>query len=230
MNSIKISKLLSTAGVASRRKAEELVAAGKVSVNGQIMTNVAERVIPGKDVVAVNGRILSQEEDTVVLMLNKPRGVVSTVSDPDGKETVMQFVPPEYQEYRLFPVGRLDEDSEGLILLTNDGDLAYRLTHPKFRVPKTYHVVIEGHLTEPEIQRLRRGVPLKGRKTQPADVKILERMENAMLLAVTIREGLHHQVRRMMQAMNHPVIRLRRVQMGPYSLGDLPSGSIRDVH
>ncbi len=226
-SAIKISKLIASAGIASRRKAEELVEAGRVSVNGQIMKNVVERVVPGKDVVAVDGRIISQEEESVVLMLNKPRGIVSTVSDPDGKETVMQFVPDEYQSFRLFPVGRLDEDSEGLILLTNNGDLAFKLTHPKFKVPKTYHVIVEGLLTEPELQRIKRGVPLKGRKTQPAEVKILERMDSSMLLAITIREGLHHQVRRMMQALNHPVIRLKRVRMGAYTLGDLPSGAAR---
>lgn len=227
MPGIKISKLLADAGVASRRKAEELVVAGRVSVNGQPMTNVAERVTPGKDVVAVDGRIVSQVEETIVLALNKPRGVVSTVSDPDGKDTVMNYIPEEFAHYRLFPVGRLDEDSEGLLLLTNNGDLANKLTHPRFRVPKTYHVLIQGHLTEAELQRIRRGVPLKGRKTQPADVKIIDRTDTTQLLSLTIREGLNRQIRRMMDALNHPVIRLQRKKFGSYSLGNLEPGQVR---
>jgi len=227
MSSIKISKLLATAGIASRRKAEELVLAGKVTLNGKIMRNVAERVLPEKDVVSVGGRIISAQEDPVVLVLNKPAGVVSTVSDPDGKPTVMNYIPEEFEKYRLFPVGRLDEESEGLMLLTNDGNLAYTLTHPKFAVSKVYHVVIQGHLSESEISRIRRGVPLKGKKTRPAEVTILDRTNETQILEITIREGMNRQIRRMMKALNHPVLRLQRQKMGEYSLGKLDPGMVR---
>lgn len=226
---IKIAKALADAGVASRRKAEELVLAGKVRVNGKPLRNVAERVIPGKDAIAVNGQLLrAQDEPNIILALNKPRGVISTVSDPDGKPTIMEYIPEKFSQYRLFPVGRLDEDSEGILLLTNDGQYAYELTHPKFQVPKTYHVLISGQLSESELQRVRRGVPLKGRKTQPAQIKILERLDESQLLEITIHEGLHRQVRRMMQALNHNVLRLQRVQFGPYSLGKLAVGEVRE--
>lgn len=224
---MKLAKFLAHAGVASRRKAEELIEKGQVKVNGQVQRNVAERVTPGKDTVEFKNRLVEVTSETIILALHKPTGVVSTVSDPDGKPTVMDYVPAEYAKYRLYPVGRLDEDSSGLILLTNDGDLAYSLTHPSKEVAKTYRVMIAGKLTYPELSRLRTGVPLKDGKTQPAQVNVLDEFGTSQLVEITITEGRHRQVRRMMEAVNHEVEELKRLSMGPYVLGNLKVGKVR---
>lgn len=232
----KLAKVIAQAGVSSRRKAEELILSGRVSVNGVIERNVATRILPERDEVAVDTvslASLQQSQRTVVLALHKPIGYVSTVSDPDGKPTVMDFIPQEYTKYRLYPVGRLDEESEGLILLTNDGNIAYTLTHPKFEVPKEYIVSITGRTTEAERTQLRQGIWLKERggkkKTQPALVRVLDTQAslNQEVLSVTITEGLNRQVRRMFLAVNHDVTRLKRVAFGEYILGDLKPGSVR---
>ncbi len=223
----KLAKVLAHAGVASRRAAEELILAGKVSVNGTVEKNVARRVDPATDKISVKGRALPTQSETLVLSLYKPVGVVSTTHDPDGKPTVLQYLPEEYKKTRLYPVGRLDEESEGLVLLTNDGELAYRLTHPKFEVPRTYQVWISGLLTASELHRLRTGVPLKDGYTQPADVQIVNDFEAGQMLKITLSEGRHHQIRRMMQAVNHPVQKLKRVSHGKYQLGTLKPGEVR---
>lgn len=226
---MKLAKFLAHAGVASRRKAEELIAAGKISVNGSTVTNVADRVMPEKDEVSYQGKRVEIPQESVTLLLNKPRGVVSTVKDPDGKPTVMDFIPKEYAHQRLFPVGRLDEDSEGLILLTNDGELAQQLTHPRFETPKKYRVTIGGQLSYNELRRLREGVPLKDARTQPAEVNVIKDSGTSQVIEMVIREGLNRQIRRMMQAVNHPVQRLIRLEMGLYTLGSLKSGHVRKV-
>ena len=226
-NSQKLAAYLAHGGVASRRQSEELILKGKVKVNGEIETNVARRILPGQDKIEYQGKVIEPESETVILALYKPVGVVSTVSDPDGKPTVMKFIPKRYQHLRLYPVGRLDEASEGLILLTNDGDLAYKLSHPKFQVPRTYEVQISGRLSHQEIQRLRRGVPLKDGRTQPAEIEIIGEDDRAQVLEITLREGRHHQIRRMMQALNHEVLQLIRTSHGPYDLGELEPGKWR---
>lgn len=222
----KLAAFLAHAGVASRRKAEALIAKGLVAVNGRLEQNVARRVA-ATDVVEYRGKTVVPSTKMVALLLNKPRGIVSTVSDPDGKPTVMKFLPREYEHMRLYPVGRLDEDSEGLIVLTNDGDLALRLTHPKYQTPKTYHVWIAGELTRTELFRLQSGIRLKDGTTAPAAVEILKTGNGEQKVEMTIHEGRHHQIRRMMNAVNHEVLRLRRVKMGPFELGDLRPGSVR---
>lgn len=224
----KLAKYLAHAGVASRRAAEELIAAGKVAINGAVQKNVATRVNPAQDMVTVDGKPLAQVEPQVVLAFHKPVGVVSTTSDPDGKKTVLDLLPAQWKTLRLYPVGRLDEESEGLILLTNNGDLAYRLTHPKYAIPRTYIVSIEGFLTPMEMHRLRTGVQLKDGKTQPAKVRMLDEDPRGQILEIVLSEGRHHQIRRMMQAVNHPVIRLQRTQHGQYELGDLEPGKWRE--
>ncbi len=225
--SIKLAAYLAQAGVAARRRSEELILQGKVKVNGKTETNVATRVIPDQDEIEYNGRVLSLVAAKILLALNKPRGVVSTVSDPDGKKTVIDLLPTEYRQWRLFPIGRLDEDSEGLILLTNDGQYAQRLTHPRYGVAKTYQVIIAGRLTAAEIARLKRGVPLKDGRTGPAQVEIGDETEGQQTILITLREGRYHEVRRMMKALNHAVIRLRRLSVGPFQLNDLPLGKVR---
>ena len=226
-DSMKLAAYLAHGGVASRRQSEELILRGKVKVNGKVEKNVATRVVPGTDTVEYQGNMIQPEEEKVVLALYKPVGVVSTVNDPDGKPTVMKFIPTSLKKYRLFPIGRLDEASEGLILLTNDGDLAYRLSHPKFQIPRTYHVVISGKLSRMEMGRLRRGVPLKDGRTKSAEVEILDEDEQMQVLEITLKEGRHHQIRRMMQALNHEVKQLIRVSHGNYELDELEPGKWR---
>jgi len=224
---IKLAKYLALSGVASRRASEQLILEGRVKVNGVTETTVATRIDPVVDRVMVGQSLVFPQKTKITLLLHKPAGYVSTVSDPDGKSTVMDLIPEKYQEFRLFPIGRLDEDSEGLILLSNDGDLAYRLTHPKFEVPKTYEVTVEGKLTEGELHRLETGIRLKEKITEPAEVLYIDQpLADMERWQITITEGLHRQVRRMFAAVNHEVVRLIRQQFGDYRLGDLPVGEV----
>lgn len=225
----KLAAFLAHAGVASRRKSEELILAGRVEVNGKIEKNVATRVDPEKDEVRFQGKALRLQSEKIVLAMYKPAGVVSTVSDPDGKQTIMDILPPEYRSLRLYPVGRLDEESEGLILLTNDGDLAYQLTHPKFEVPRTYEVTISGNLSPNEKLRLLTGVPLKDGRTKPADLELIGNVPGGEIWQITIEEGRHHQIRRMMWAVNHEVRKLKRISHGEYELGNLKPGQVRKI-
>ena len=227
--SVKLAHYLAMSGIAARRKSEELILQGKVKVNGEVETKVATRVVPGKDRVEYLGEEIFPEAGKVILALNKPRGVVSTVSDPDGKPTVLDYVPREYSTLRLFPVGRLDEDSEGLILLTNDGDFSQRVTHPSNEIEKEYHVTISDRLTESEMRRIEKGVPLKDGVTQPAQIEVLKEGNNQQTVAITVTEGRYHEVRRIMKALNHDVYRLVRVRIDAYELGDLRPGSVKKV-
>jgi 23S rRNA pseudouridine2605 synthase len=220
---MRLAKYLATAGVASRRSSEAIVRAGRVSVNGLTVTDPARDVSDG-DAVAVDGRPISTAHERVVYALNKPAGVVSTARDPQGRPTVVTMVP---QTERLYPVGRLDIDATGLILLTNQGDLAHRLTHPSFEVEKTYRVVVGGvgggPISERALRTLRDGIELEDGRTAPARV----RRVSADTLELTIHEGRKRQVRRMCEAIGHPVKRLERVAFGPLTLGDLPRGRWR---
>lgn len=227
-NSVKIHAFLAHAGIAARRRCEDLVRQGLVKINGQVETNVATRIVPGQDVVEYAGQVVGgQPTVSVVLALYKPRGVVSTVSDPDGKPTVMQFIPEVYRQWRLYPVGRLDEESEGLILLTNDGQLAYQHTHPTQHVEKEYEVTIGGRLTAAELRGLRVGVRLKDGLTRPAPTEVLDTADTTQTVRMILQEGRHRQIRRMMEAMNHPVLRLKRVRIGNIELAGLKPGQVR---
>ena len=218
---MRLAKYLSTAGVASRRASEEIVRAGRVTVDGVPVTDPARDVGPG-DAVAVDGNpVAPGHAGRVVYALNKPAGVVSTARDPQGRPTVVTMVP---QTERLYPVGRLDIDTTGLILLTNQGELAHRLTHPSFEVEKTYRVVVGGPaLEERALRALRDGVELEDGRTSPARV----RRVSADTLEITIHEGRKRQVKRMCEAVGHPVRRLERIRLGPLELGDLPRGRWR---
>ena len=219
---MRLAKYLATAGVASRRASEEIVRAGRVSIGGETVTDPARDVAPG-DAVAVDGRAVNAGLDRVVYALNKPAGVVSTARDPQGRPTVVTMVP---QTERLYPVGRLDIDTTGLILLTNQGELAHRLTHPSFEVEKTYRVVVAGpSVRESELQALRDGVELEDGRTAPARV----RRVSADTLEITIHEGRKRQVKRMCEAVGHPVKRLERIRLGPLELGELPRGRWRKL-
>ena len=219
---MRLAKYLASAGVASRRASEQIVRAGRVTVDGVTVADPARDVRPA-DAVAIDGRPVSPAHERVVYALNKPAGVVSTARDPQGRPTVVTMVP---QTERLYPVGRLDIDTTGLILLTNEGDLAHRLTHPSFEVEKTYRAVVGGPpVHEAALRALRDGIELEEGRTAPARV---ERV-SADTLEITIHEGRKRQVKRMCEAVGHPVKQLERIAFGPLELADLPRGRWRKL-
>ncbi|MGH9113114.1 MAG: pseudouridine synthase, partial [Acidimicrobiales bacterium] len=217
----RLQKVLAQAGLGSRRACELLIAEGRVRVNGGVAT-LGDRADPAVDEVEVDGAVVGVRPGLVHYLLNKPAGVVTTASDPQGRATVVGLVPPEP---RVFPVGRLDADSEGLLLLTNDGDLAHRLTHPSFGVDKEYLVEVEGSPGRGVVRRLREGVELEDGVTAPAKVSAV----GDHLLRITIHEGRNRQVRRMCAAVGHPVRRLVRVRIGPISDRRLGPGEWRPL-
>jgi pseudouridine synthase len=221
----RLQKVLAHAGVASRRAAEQLIQAGRVSVNGEVVVELGRRVTTA-DRVEVDGQPIKPSERLVYLALNKPLGHVSTARDPEGRPTVLDLVRrPE----RLYPVGRLDWDSEGLLLLSNDGALTHRLTHPRYGVEKEYHALVDGYPSGAALQALAEGVRLEDGLSAPADVRRLRQDKLGVWLAITIHEGRNRQVRRMLEAVGHPAKRLIRVRVGPIELGGLPSGRSRDL-
>lgn len=221
---MRLAKYLAHAGVASRRAAEDIVRDGRVTVGGRIVTDPARDVDDGCEVV-VDGRVLGGAEGRVVYALNKPAGVVCTASDPQGRRTVVDLVSSGGR--RLYPVGRLDVDATGLIIVTNDGDLANRLTHPRYEVPKTYRVTIAGGpVGLRKLEALRDGVRLEDGLTAPARVR---RVDDATI-ELTIHEGRNRQVKRMCEAVGHRVVRLARIQFGPLELGSLRPGQVRKLN
>jgi 23S rRNA pseudouridine2605 synthase len=218
---MRLAKYVAAAGVASRRTSEDIVRSGRVAIGGETVTDPARDVSEADDVTVDGKPVRSATPERVVYALNKPRGVVSTARDPQGRPTVVTMVP---QTERLYPVGRLDIDTTGLILLTNQGELAHRLTHPSFEVEKTYRVVVGGPaLHERALRALREGVELEDGRTSPARV----RRVSADTLEITIHEGRKRQVKRMCEAVGHPVKRLERIRFGPLELGDLARGRWR---
>ncbi len=221
----KLHVVLAHAGIASRRKAEVLIIEGKIKVNGVIVKNVAARVNPQTDRIEVSGKLISAQEQFVYYLVNKPQGYVSAASDATYK-TVTSLVP---KIGRVYPVGRLDIDSEGLVLLTNDGDLAYALTHPKFEIPKTYHVLVKGSPSNTALGMLHSGIPLKDGKTAPAKVSVVKHEGGNTWIAITIHEGRNRQIRRMCAHLNLEVLRLIRQSIGNLFLSDLPIGKYRTL-
>jgi 23S rRNA pseudouridine2605 synthase len=217
----RLQKVLARAGVASRRACEELIAARRVRVNGQVAT-LGDRVDPEHDLVELDGAPLALATGLVHYLLNKPAGVVTTAEDPQGRRTVVDLVPAEP---RVFPVGRLDLDTEGLLLLTNDGELAHRLTHPSFGVDKEYLAEVEGRPSRGALRRLREGVELEDGPTAPAQASLVE----PTVLRITIHEGRNRQVRRMCEAVGHPVRRLVRTRIGPLAERRLAPGEWREL-
>jgi 23S rRNA pseudouridine2605 synthase len=218
---MRIAKYLAHAGVASRRASEEIISAGRVTVDGEVVLNLATAIEDGQQ-VTVDGKPIALEATTEVWALNKPIGVVSTASDTHGRKTVIELVK---SDRRLYPVGRLDSDTTGLILLTNDGELANVLTHPRFEVPKVYVARVHGRPTIGELRQLREGVNLDDGRTSPAKVRAIE----PDLLEITIHEGRKRQIKRMCDAVGHRVLELKRVSFGPLRLGDMREGAVRKL-
>ena len=222
---IRLQKYLAMCGVSSRRNAEKMILSGKVTVNGHTVTEMGVQVDETKDQIAVEGKPVYPETEKHYLAYNKPIGEVTTVSDPEGRATVMD----KFRAYpvRLFPVGRLDYDSEGLLLLTNDGDLMNHLLHPSHEVSKVYLVKASNRVTEEEIRILRNGVMIDGKLTSPAEVRLIRYEAFDTVLLVSIHEGRNRQVRKMLEAVHHQVVHLKRVGFGPIQLKDLPLGQWR---
>ncbi len=222
----RIQKILAEMGIASRRKAEEFIKEGRVTVNG-VTATLGMKADPARDHVKVDHKLLTKIEPKVYFLFNKPRNVVTSLSDPRGRPTVKDYF--KGIKYRVFPVGRLDFDSEGLLLVTNDGALAYSLLHPSKEVTKTYLVKVEGAVTEESLEKLRRGVRLEDGATAPAGVTIVRKLENSTWIEIAIHEGRKRQVRRMMERIGHAVIRLKRIGIDGLKLRDLKPGEIRPM-
>lgn len=211
-------------GVASRRKAEELIGEGRVTVNGRPAA-LGMKADPLIDHIKLDGKLLTRPEPKVYFMMNKPEHVVTSLSDPEGRPTVKDYLGKIRQ--RVYPVGRLDFDTEGLLLLTNDGDFAYSVLHPSKETPKTYIVKVKGVLDEDEIKRLRMGVRLKDGMTAPAKVKKIRALQNNSWIEITIHEGRKRQIRRMLEKVGHPVLKLKRVRIGGLDLGGMRPGEVK---
>lgn len=221
----RLQRALARAGFGSRRSCEELISAGRVKVNGNLAT-LGDKVDPTRDVVVLNGATVNLDPSVRYLALHKPVGVVTTMRDPQGRRDIREFVP---EEPRVFPVGRLDLDSEGLLLLTNDGDLAEALTHPRYGVEKEYLVEVEGRPTPKHLGALRRGVDLDDGPARAKSVRIVDARGARGQLALVMTEGRKREVRRLLEAVGLPVRRLVRVRIGPINLGRLPAGAVRDL-
>jgi len=228
---VRLQKILSVAGIASRRSAERLIADGRVTVNGQLARRLGTCADPGADDIRVDGRRVGAARQRRYLIVHKPRGYVTTRIDPQRRRTVLDLV-PRVRDY-IYPVGRLDYDSEGLLLLTNDGDLAARLTHPRHGVPRVYEATVMGVPTPLQLRRLARGVNIKGRRTLNTEVRLLSnrrlRQGNHARVQIVLREGRNRQVRQMFETIGHPVVRLRRTALGPLRLRGLKVGEARNL-
>jgi 23S rRNA pseudouridine2605 synthase len=228
MSMERLQKVLAAAGIGSRRKCEQIIQEGRVQVNGEQVTELGTKVDPATDAIAVDGRpILSEKK--VYLMFNKPKGCITSVTDPGGRKTVMDFM-KDVKE-RVYPVGRLDYETEGLLILTNDGEFANKLTHPKFHVPKTYHATVKGVPHGSILEKLARGVMLEDGMTAPAEVDYhdIDADQKESVIAITIHEGRNRQVRRMFDSVNYPVIRLKRIRFGTLFLQGLSRSKYREL-
>lgn len=223
---IRLQKYLSECGVASRRKAEELIANGKVKVNGHV-AQIGDKVNPAKDTVTVFGKKVHNTTEPIYILLHKPRGYVTTLSDELGRKCVTDLLRdvPE----RVYPIGRLDKDSEGLLLMTNDGEFANLMMHPSHHIPKHYRVTVRPSITDAQIASMTEGMVIDGRRTAPAKVRVLEKQEGRVVLEVVLYEGRNRQIRKMCEQMQLDVARLKRTAMGPVRLGMLPRGQWREL-
>ncbi|MBC7880337.1 MAG: rRNA pseudouridine synthase [Anaerolineae bacterium] len=225
---IRLQKLLAERGIASRRHSEALISTGQVRVNGQVVQELGTRVDPEQDTIEVRGEPLHNSPTLRYILLHKPLNVLSTCSDPFGRTTVLDLLPEQWRNGQaLHPVGRLDSDSSGALLITNDGELTFQLTHPRHHQPKTYEVWVSGSICEDAIDRWRAGLILEGKMTLPARVDILDRQMKRTLLRITLVEGRNRQIRKVSQLLGYPVEQLHRVAIGSVELGKLSAGSYR---
>ncbi|MBE6048301.1 MAG: rRNA pseudouridine synthase [Clostridium sp.] len=222
----RLQKYMASCGVASRRKCEEIILDKKVKVNGVVIEELGTKVIPGKDIVEYNGKVIKPEEKHVYIMLNKPEGIITSVKDEKGRKTVTDIV--NVCE-RIYPIGRLDYDSSGLILLTNDGDVYNKIIHPRQKITKKYIVVAEGEFTSKDIEKFNNGIDIGGYVTAPAKLKVIKFEDNKSTVEIDIHEGKNRQIRRMCSALNHNVLALKRVAVGEIKLGYLKRGEYREL-
>jgi pseudouridine synthase len=222
---IRLQKFLASAGIASRRKSEEYIAAGRIKVDGKINTAMGQQIIPGKNRVQFDNKEVTAEESLVYVLLNKPAGYVTTLSDPQGRPIVTSLL--RGIKERVFPVGRLDLDTTGALLLTNDGELSQRILHPKFEVYKTYEAEVRGTPSSKEMASLEKGILLEDKKTAPATLKIKRSNPKSSVIVITIHEGRKRQVKKMLQAVGHPVLSLKRLSYGSLGLNGMALGTFR---
>ncbi len=225
---IRLQKFIAQCGVASRRKAEELIIAGRIAIDGVIVREMGTSVIPGKNKISFDGKLLKIEEQYVYYLLNKPKGYITTLADPQGRPLVTSLIKDDTT--RLFPVGRLDLDTEGALILTNDGELAQKIQHPSHGIDKTYEALVKGCPKKDQIERLKRGIFLEGKMTAPAAVSVAARVGTNCLMVITIHEGRKRQVKKMFGFIGHPVIHLKRTAYGKLSLGQLALGAYRQLN
>ena len=221
----RLQKILSRAGVSSRRAAEKMIAEGRISVNGTVVVEPGTKAEPGKDEIRLDGRLISLETDRIYLMLHKPKGYVTTLSDPQGRPIVTDLL--NGVATRVYPVGRLDYDSEGLLILTNDGDFAQRLQHPRYGIPKTYRVKVEGHLPKGELKALENGIDLPDGRFAPSEVRLEKTNPGSTWLAITMSDGRNRVIRRAFDSLGHSVARLIRVAIADVTLAALREGAWR---
>ncbi|MFN2353626.1 MAG: pseudouridine synthase [Desulfopila sp.] len=222
---IRLQKYLAQCGVASRRKSESLITAGRVSIDGQIVRDMGVKIVPEEHQVLFDGKKIALQETRVYILLNKPKGYVTTLADPQGRPVVTDLV--KDSTLRLFPVGRLDLDTEGALLLTNDGELANKIQHPSHEVTKTYEAIVSGYPSSKKLSALEKGISLEGKMTSPASLRIVNRYSSSSRVQIIIHEGRKRQVRKMFEAIGHPVINLKRLAYGSLSLGSLGEGDYR---
>lgn len=225
---VRLQKYLAQCGIASRRKAEELIAAGQIAIDGQVITEMGVLVTPGLQTITCQGKTVEAREQFVYYLLNKPKGYVTTLADPQGRPVVTALV--KDVGARLFPVGRLDLDTEGALLLTNDGRLAQKVQHPSHETNKTYEALVRGTPVREKLVLLEKGFLLEGKMTSPAKVRILNRRGSNCLVEITIHEGRKRQVKKMFSHIGHPVLHLKRTAYGKLSLGNLPIGRYRQLN
>ncbi len=220
---IRLQKYLAQCGVTSRRKAEALIAAHRVTVDGKTISTTGTKIIPGTQEVRVDGNIVTPEEKAIYVLLNKPKGYVTSLHDPQGRPVVRELIKDIPQ--RLFPVGRLDLDTEGALILTNDGAFAQKVQHPRYETRKTYEALVSGHPGKAKIRELERGILLEGKKTAPAKIRVKKNFRQQTLVEITIHEGRKRQVRKMFDFIGNPVIHLKRIAYGRLFLKELTSGN-----
>lgn len=223
----RLQKYMSNCGVASRRKCEEIILEGKVKVNGVLVNEVGVKVDPLKDIVEYEGKIISKEENKVYIMLNKPEGYISSVKDEKGRDTILDIV--KVKE-RIYPIGRLDYDSSGLLLLTNDGEIYNKIIHPRVEIIKKYIAVVKGEITEKDIKKFEIGIDIGGYITAPAELKIISFDKDVSTIEIGIHEGKNRQIRKMCAALNHEVLSLKRIAIGEIKLGYLKRGEYRNLN